>query len=222
MLIYDRLRQAGKKHGKGIDPRHKWKRSQREFSSGSRTWKWFLYMTWNIMKWHEIISVYHRIYIIYIFVSRFYKQMSTSKHVFHAELPVGNPQWFFPISRVTCQKSRARRPIFLVFEPSSSHGRSRGVLWGFLGDSLWPCDSLHPGEKPWITDAMWYGIFQALDYRRLMSGCSHAHINRTWNDGKIERSKKEHQWIVSNNCWPNYCWPNFFGVERLNLERNPG
>ena len=225
MLIYDRLRQAGKKHGKGIDPRHKWKRSQREFSSGSRTWKWFLYMTWNIMKWHEIISVYHRIYIIYyiyIFVSRFYKQMSTSKHVFHAGLPVGNPQWFFPISRVTCQKSRARRPIFLVFEPSSSHGRSRGVLWGFLGDSLWPCDSLHPGEKPWITDAMWYGIFQALDYRRLMSGCSHAHINRTWNDGKIERSKKEHQWIVSNNCWPNYCWPNFLGVERLNLERNPG
>ena len=221
MLIYDRLRQAGKKHGKGTDPRHKWKRSQREFSSGSRTWKWFLYMTWNIMKWHEMTSIYHRIYIyiiLYIFFSRFYKQMSTSKHVFHAELPVGNPQWFFPISRLTCQKSRARRPIFLVFEPSSSHGRSRGVLWGFLGDSLWPCDSLHPGEKPWITDAMGFSwIFQCLRlpeaYVRLLS-CSHQPDMKRWKDRKVKErtSRDSKQQLLTQ----------FLGVERLNLERNPG
>ena len=177
-------------------------------------------MKYHEMTWNDIhISSYIYIYIIlYIFFSRFYKQMSTSKHVFHAELPVGNPQWFFPISRLTCQKSRARRPIFLVFEPSSSHGRSRGVLWGFLGDSLWPCDSLHPGEKPWITDAMGFSwIFQCLRlpeaYVRLLS-CSHQPDMKRWKDRKVKErtSRDSKQQLLTQ----------FLGVERLNLERNPG
>jgi hypothetical protein len=188
-----------------------------ELESGSCIWH---EISWNDMKWHPYIIVYIYIilYIYIFFFSRFYKQMSTSKHVFHAELPVGNPQWFFPISRLTCQKSRARRPIFLVFEPSSSHGRSRGVLWGFLGDSLWPCDSLHPGEKPWITDAMGFSwIFQCLRlpeaYVRLLS-CSHQPDMKRWKDRKVKErtSRDSKQQLLTQ----------FLGVERLNLERNPG
>ena len=153
--------------------------------------------------------------------------MSTSKHVFHAELLVGNPTGFFPISRLTLQKKPREATYFpgvwTIQFPRQIARCAMGIYGDSMGFCRWPCDSLHPGEKPWTTDATWYGIFQCRlgvpeAYVRLLS-CSHQPEMKRWKDRKVkERTSMDSK----QQLLTQLLLTQFLGVERLNLERNPG
>ena len=112
------------KHRRGINPRRKWKRPQLKFSRGSRACKWFLYMTLND------IHIFPSTYFLFFYVLHGLN-VEPSKNTY-SSCPS-------PGKLTECSTSPdTRRPIFLVFEPPSSHGRSRGVPPGGWGIVLGP------------------------------------------------------------------------------------